>query len=134
MPRKRKDYSSAITMYNSGLSIEKVASFSGVSRQAIWEALKSRGVEFRSQVRSGSDNSFFTNGNASLSTRRKPAHRAIENARNNGLVSPEQCSACDRKCKVHAHHDDYGKPLDVRWLCRKCHFAWHKTNIAKEIS
>lgn len=26
---------------------------------------------------------------------------------------------------VQAHHDDYSKPLDVRWFCRKHHFEYH---------
>jgi len=29
---------------------------------------------------------------------------------------------------VEAHHDDYGQPLAIRWLCRKCHRAWHQAN------
>jgi hypothetical protein len=30
--------------------------------------------------------------------------------------------------RVIAHHDDYSKPLDVRWLCRTHHFRFHLAN------
>lgn len=40
------------------------------------------------------------------------------------IVKPARCSCCGRYTKrrsLHGHHDDYTKPLDVRWLCTKCH-------------
>lgn len=46
--------------------------------------------------------------------------------RSGKLIRPEHCSACNKKCKPEAHHDDYEKPLEVRWLCRACHIALHK--------
>ena len=41
------------------------------------------------------------------------------------LIRPDSCSGCGRRVEVHAHHDDYSKPLDVRWLCRRCHALEH---------
>lgn len=40
---------------------------------------------------------------------------------------PECCSQCFRICDLHAHHDDYSKPLQVRWLCPKCYKDEHLT-------
>lgn len=36
------------------------------------------------------------------------------------------CEKCGREDNVHAHHDDYAKPLNVRWLCVAHHGQWHK--------
>jgi hypothetical protein len=42
------------------------------------------------------------------------------------LTRPARCSTCDEEhARIQAHHDDYGKPLDVRWLCAPCHVAHH---------
>lgn len=53
------------------------------------------------------------------------------------LVRPKTCQECkqpssraDGCTAIHAHHDDYSQPLSVRWLCVKCHSAWHKVNVA----
>lgn len=46
--------------------------------------------------------------------------------RNGSIVRPEVCSRCGKKGKIEAHHKDYNKPLDVVWLCRKCHVDEHK--------
>jgi hypothetical protein len=38
------------------------------------------------------------------------------------LVRPAACEACHGTARrPEAHHDDYTKPLLVRWLCRPCH-------------
>lgn len=42
------------------------------------------------------------------------------------LVRPCKCSACLKKCTPEAHHEDYAKPLEVVWLCFKCHRARHQ--------
>ena len=41
------------------------------------------------------------------------------------IIRPDECSKCLKKCKPHAHHEDYSKPYDVIWLCSRCHFYLH---------
>jgi hypothetical protein len=41
------------------------------------------------------------------------------------VIRPDSCSKCGIKCVPDAHHEDYKKPLDVIWLCRKCHQILH---------
>lgn len=58
------------------------------------------------------------------------AHRLVQAAIKSGaLVRPEACGACgkipepftDGRAAIQAHHPDYEKPLQVKWLCTMCH-------------
>lgn len=43
------------------------------------------------------------------------------------VIKADACEACGRDgIRLHGHHDDYSKPLEVRWLCGSCHRAHHK--------
>ncbi len=46
------------------------------------------------------------------------------NAIRDGRLIREPCEVCRGK-KSEAHHEDYNKPLDVIWLCRKHHLERH---------
>lgn len=41
-----------------------------------------------------------------------------------GTVVRQPCEVCGQG-KAHAHHDDYSKPLEVRWLCAMHHAEAH---------
>jgi len=58
------------------------------------------------------------------------AHILVNNAIRSGrLIKQDKCSKCgDSKNMIHGHHDDYTKPLEVRWLCAICHSDWHRKN------
>lgn len=58
------------------------------------------------------------------------ARTMVGNAVRDGKLSkPKNCSECGEEAvRIHGHHDDYSKPLEVRWLCPPCHFAWHGLN------
>lgn len=53
----------------------------------------------------------------------------VENAILSGKMKRGPCESCGRPSTSHmpshAHHDDYSKPLDVRWLCASCHKQHH---------
>lgn len=85
--------------------------------------------------------------NSKLGKQYKIAHRikAIENEARSTLKFPEKrkareilrmnvrsgnvqklpCEFCG-DLKSEAHHTDYSKPLDVRWLCKKHHVSIHQ--------
>lgn len=50
------------------------------------------------------------------------ARQSVGNAIRDGrLVRPPCCQLCGERGRVQAHHADYSKPLEVEWLCFKCH-------------
>ena len=59
--------------------------------------------------------------------KRRAAHVAVGNALRDGKIKSSSCEVCGNP-KAQAHHDDYNKPLDVRWLCTTHHSQWHKEN------
>lgn len=57
------------------------------------------------------------------------AHMKVSNAVRDGkLLKVDSCEVCGSSFHVQAHHDDYDKPLEVRWLCAGCHTTWHDLN------
>ena len=56
------------------------------------------------------------------------AHRLVSNAIKSKRLYKLPCEVCRTTEKIHAHHDDYAKPLNVRWLCSAHHSQWHAKN------
>jgi len=54
------------------------------------------------------------------------AHSKLDDAVKRGLVArPVVCEGCQEERPLSGHHDDYDRPLEVRWLCQPCHTALH---------
>lgn len=54
------------------------------------------------------------------------AHKKVETALKAGSLKRQPCERCGAADLVHAHHDDYGRPLAVTWLCPKHHRERHR--------
>ena len=56
------------------------------------------------------------------------SHKLLAQAKRNKKLIPTLCEVCGSNKRICGHHDDYLKPLSVRWLCTACHNKWHAKN------
>lgn len=54
----------------------------------------------------------------------RQAHVVVGNAVRDGRLAKLPCEVCG-DTEVHGHHDDYTKPLEVRWMCNQHHIEHH---------
>lgn len=57
------------------------------------------------------------------SPKKVKARTAVATAKDAGRLMPRPCEICGAAAQ--AHHTDYDKPLEVRWLCSKHHAMEH---------
>lgn len=53
------------------------------------------------------------------------AHQILYRAIKKKLLNREPCSVCKSTYRIHGHHPDYSKPLDVVWVCTLHHKPLH---------
>lgn len=59
-----------------------------------------------------------------LHPERVHARKSVQQALRSGQLHKQPCEVCG--CvRVHAHHEDYTRRLDVRWLCPQHHTDCH---------
>jgi uncharacterized protein YlaI/predicted HTH domain antitoxin len=138
MGQKRSNkYDDAVSLYEGGMSIQDCAEFYEISRQAMHKILQRRGCKFRDNLKYGEDNHFHRGFYGDYSKKKRVQH-IVEKAIQKGILErPVICSICnntqvfeDGRNGIQAHHNDYNKPLEITWMCQKCHHEWHKNNHA----
>ncbi len=56
---------------------------------------------------------------------RQAARNLVNSSMRYGYLVQKPCEVCGTEVNIEAHHDDYTKPLDVRWLCKTHHDEHH---------
>jgi hypothetical protein len=55
------------------------------------------------------------------------AHTLVLWAIKSGFIKKQECcEQCGLMAKLEGHHEDYLKPLEVKWLCKSCHSKKHR--------
>jgi len=96
-------YESIDLAYEDNASMRELAEITGLSQQRISQIVN-RDVVDRRAIK---------------------ARGAAQAALKSGRLTRKPCEACGGPEKAHMHHEDYSKPLKVKWLCRRCHVAEH---------
>ena len=61
--------------------------------------------------------------------KKRLARSAVAKALRHGqLIRSNTCDLCNDACRTEAHHKDYGRQLDVMWLCDACHGIAHRSD------
>ena len=68
---------------------------------------------------------FYEGKRRKLSPDKFVATRKVSNAIRNGRLLRAPCEVCGSIANINAHHEDYSKPMEVRWLCWDHHMAAH---------
>ncbi len=115
-------------LYSSGQSVASLSKNYKITPKNVKGLLSTRGVKLREYV--PIPRKRRKHRLSAVPVHERWATKQVELAiRRGDLKRSGACSACFKPGKVHGHHDDYGKPLIVRWLCRPCHADWHSLNI-----
>lgn len=89
--------------------------------------------KYRAEIMSKEEqNSYGTGFPIEERKRRKDARTKLNHYLRDKHIKRKPCEVCGNP-KTEAHHDDYEKPFEIRWLCFKCHRKLHKANENPEL-
>lgn len=79
--------------------------------------------EYKREYRKAHSSALYSREYVRSNPERAVAHNKVKYAVRLGTLTALPCEICGTTTLVHAHHEDYSKPLDVIWLC-PLHHKW----------
>jgi len=97
------------------------------NRERLLEEQKSPAARLAQQAYRQSDKGIVVKKQEQVRDKEKIyARKQAQHAIRTGQLTRQPCEVCFTIANIHAHHDDYTKPLDVRWLCETHHNEHHR--------
>lgn len=116
---------------------EKILMSNPVLREIELTRHRLKSARFRKEGRKANKESIFKSKTKweQNNKHKKFAQCCVRGAIRSGMLKRKPCEVCNSTHLIHAHHDDYSKPLDVVWLCPKHHGERHvEINKARRLS
>jgi endogenous inhibitor of DNA gyrase (YacG/DUF329 family) len=93
---------------------------------------KKRAANNKHSAKTSSNRAARTSAWRANHPQKKAAHQAVQTAVRNGSLIKQPCSVCGSELRIHAHHDDYSRPLQVIWFCHSHHMEHHAMLAARK--
>jgi hypothetical protein len=103
----------------------KEAIFSRVKERKLADPEKYKEISQKSYVAHRQEKSEYLKAYRATHHKVKAAQAMVHRAVKEGRLNRQPCEFCG-SLKTDGHHDDYSKPLSVRWMCRRCHNIYHR--------
>lgn len=133
------DLGAVLELAKGGFRASDIAEIYGVSRQCIHSHLIRRGVivpQHRVVEPKSAKPKFVPMKDVTEKQKaerlRLRAWSAVYTAIKRGILVRQPCEQCGATT-VEAHHDDYTRPLSVRWLCNFHHNEWHNLHGKEDL-
>lgn len=104
-------------------SLRKIAKHDGITLQTAWyrtEHGRSWWDKYKESKKYKARRRAYEKAYKAANLHKLRAKWSVAYAVKTGKLTKSACEVCGDKA-ADAHHDDYGKPLDVRWLCHTHH-------------
>lgn len=93
---------------------------------AKWHAKNRDHINKKTRERYAIDKSPIIERDRKHAEKIKAQHLVQTHVRRGKIIKPTICSICNCESKrIEGHHHDYSKPLEVIWVCNRCHHNIH---------
>lgn len=91
-----------------------------------WRAIRHRTINKNKEKISKYYKEWYSKNGRYRDSKKTNAHALVKKAVKEGVLHrPKLCSKCNETGRIEGHHKDYYKPLEVEWLCNRCHRIIH---------
>jgi hypothetical protein len=136
-PERFKKYNSESYKRNKNIRLEKIHKYNEKNREKINERqrdynkknLEERRIKSNEYTKTEKAKKvaleYYEKNKETLKIKRNARNKLRYHIKTGKIIRPKKCEKCLENCIPEGHHNDYNKPLEIEWLCIRCHKNKH---------